>query len=302
MSKKMMIAGCTGICLLLTSVAHGAGGDAGKVLSQPSNEAAVQQHAEKQSARQQITAEAIRDKMLNAIDYYTTIQGTYRIMQKPLGVDEVVEFDVSAGDTPGSYVKVKSNVTGKQSEHISNGETMIHLYEQEKAFVKQQKIKTVTKESKIQKGPRYYIDEEGIPVYEYRKDPSYAHEAHDVIFPQAYGFWLYRHPHKMVGTEPYLDRTAVVLEGTLSGILAEKHQASRFKMWVDQETGVLLKLLETDDKGTVSNQIEVLRLAIDKEIDTSKFQIIEPKGWMDISPDLSKKREVRADSSDKEAR
>jgi hypothetical protein len=46
----------------------------------------------------------------------------------------------------------------------------------------------------------------------------------------------------------------------------------------------------------------VLRLAIDKEIDTSKFQIIEPKGWKDISPDLSKKREVRADSSDKEAK
>ncbi|WP_029097709.1 sigma-E factor regulatory protein RseB domain-containing protein [Brevibacillus thermoruber] len=301
MSKKIMIAGCTGICLLLTSVAYGSSGDTGNAPSPASNETTVQQKSEIHSARQDITAAEIRDKMLNAIDYYTTIQGAYRIIQKPIGVDEVVEFDVSIGDTPGSYVKVKSNVTGKQSEHISNGETMIHLYEQEKAFVKQQKIKKVTKESKIQKGPRYYKDEEGIPVYKYRKDPSYAERAHDVIFPQAYGFWLYRYPHEIVGTEQYLDRTAVVLEGTLSGTLAEKHRANTFKLWVDQETGVLLKLVETDDEGTVMNQMEVLRLSIDKGADTSKFQIIEPKGWKDISPVLNKEREVRVGPSGKEA-
>lgn len=159
----------------------------------------------------------------------------------------------------------------------------------------------MTKDSTHQDGPRYYIDEEGVPVYKYRKDPSYAESAHDVLFPQAYGFWLYRYPHTMVGTEPYLDRTAIVLEGTLSGTLAEKHQASRFKLWIDQETGVLLKLVETDDKGTVTNQIEVLRLSIDQEIDTSKFQIIEPKGWKDISPDLNKEREVRVGPNGKEA-
>lgn len=133
MSKKIVIAGCTGICLLLTSVAYGVSGDTGNtgnVLSQTSNatKATVQQHTEIQT-RQVITAEATRDKMLNAIDYYTTIQGAYRIIQKPIGVDEIVEFDVSVGDTPGSYVKVKSNVTGEQSEHIANGQTLIHLFE-----------------------------------------------------------------------------------------------------------------------------------------------------------------------------
>ncbi|MVP01004.1 sigma-E factor regulatory protein RseB domain-containing protein [Paenibacillus lutrae] len=229
---------------------------------------------------------SIQEKMLNSIDLYENVKGSYHVYMEPLKQDSIVEFNIQQGKNPGSYVKIKNKNESAVTEVISDGVNQVSLNEQEKSFskVKLPKIKSLSSEK------RSYKDAEGKPVYIHRQDPAGSFAAHEVVFPQNYAFWLVDPAkYQIVGEEVILGRSATVIQGKLDSMMAEKHRATEFKFWVDTQTGVMLKLEEKDQQGKITNSIKVLSIEFDKGIDREKLQIQVPAGWKDNSIQVEKK-------------
>ncbi|MDQ0913853.1 sigma-E factor regulatory protein RseB domain-containing protein [Paenibacillus sp. V4I5] len=208
--------------------------------------------------------ETIHDRMLNAIDNYKDIKGTYKIG------NQTVEFEVAEGDSPGSYTKMTEN-NGQVVEIISDGVNVLNLNHQSKTFRKH-----VNPTSEPVKGPRIYRNENGTMNYIHRPDPATAASAL-VTFPENYAFMLT--DGIKTGQEKYLERDATIIEGKPNEDLPKNFGANHFKMWVDSETGVLLKVIGTNEKNEVVHSLEVISIQINKGVDRSKFSMDVPSGW-----------------------
>ncbi|WP_432775888.1 hypothetical protein AAFJ72_02075 [Brevibacillus gelatini] len=229
-------------------------------------------------------AKTLQAKMLNAIDNYQNVSGSYRVILAPLGVDETVEFEVQQGNNPRSHVKVLNNTKAELiKETAFDGEFYWDVKHNRKTY-KKTKVSKANEPTAFNKNePRTYKNEQGEKVFVKRPDPAFSASAKDVVFPQDYAFWLTPDNHEIVGTEKLLNRTVAMVKGKHEDrILAEKHQATHFTMWVDTETGVLLKLEETNDKNEVTNSIEVLSIEFDKEAKKATFAL--PESFQNSTP------------------
>jgi hypothetical protein len=230
------------------------------------------------------TISSIKEKMLNSIDYYHTLKGSYRKVIKPLNVDETVDFTISQGDKPGSSVKVKLNNKDNNNntiETLSNDKNFTSLDTVNKVYSKV----NIYKFGKFNKSqPRTYKGIDGKQVFVYRPDPANSNSADTVAFPQVYAFWL-GSAVKLAGSVQYLGRNALLLEGPLPIELQKKHDAVKYKMWIDSKTGILLKLVESTASGEITNQTEVTSLKFNTSLDSSQFSksVPQPKNYKKVS-------------------
>ncbi|MBA4495197.1 hypothetical protein ACFO25_00525 [Paenactinomyces guangxiensis] len=224
---------------------------------------------------------AIQKKMLNAVDYYKDIQGSFHIAFTNNQQNEQVEFMIAEGTSPGSSIKVTGK-NGTVREMKSDGKSLLELNHQTRAY---QKSKAAYADPDIANGPRYYKDEAGRSVYVTRQDPAQAHAANEVTLPQHYAFWLSNPNNKVTGHEKLLNRDVTVVEGTHDAYLAKKLKAKSYKMWVDTNTGVLLKLEGKDANGKEAYHIMTTQIRINQGVDQSKFSTSDHllKGWKNLS-------------------
>lgn len=211
--------------------------------------------------------ESIKNKMLNAIDFYDSVKGTYKTVLKPLDVDETTNFDISEGSKKGSYIEKVNNKSGKVTEQKSDGQYIVLLDKEKKQYMKS-KVANQNNFDKAQ--PRMYKDGKGDPVYVYRPNLAVADSASDVVFPQTYAFWLEDNA-KIAGNDTFLGRNVTLIEGTLPTDIAQKHDATTFTMKVDSQTGVLLQLIEKNANGEITNSIEVTSIEFNGNVDNTKF-------------------------------
>ncbi|MEJ8543779.1 hypothetical protein [Brevibacillus borstelensis] len=273
----------------------------GTAAESPSNDSS-QQYSSLEANSTINSSVSVQSKMLNAIDYYQSATGSYRAILTPIGVDEIVDFEVYRGENPRSHVKVMDNKSKVLKETAFDGKMFMSINHTNKTYLQN---KTATQQQTValdQNTPRSYKNDQGELAFVKRQDPAFSGVANDVLFPQDYAFWLTPNNHKVVGEEKLLNRATIVIEGEHDDpILAEKHQSTHFKMWVDKETGVLLKLVETNSKNEVTNSIEVLSIEFDKQPDLSslsKKQAI-PTGYKDVS---KKQRDPQAREPKKSAK
>lgn len=130
--------------------------------------------------------------------------------------------------------------------------------------------------------PRVSVNLKGEPEYYHRQDPAMAYGANEVTFPENYGFWL-ASGYDIIGQEKVVGRDATVLTGKLDAYLASKHKATDYKMWVDSQTGILLKLIETNEAGEVITLIEVKEIFVNSSVDRNKFNTTAPQGAIERS-------------------
>lgn len=230
----------------------------------------------------------IQNKMLNAVDYYKNIRGSFDVKFTNNQQEQSVDFVVSEENSPGSYTKITGK-NGMVIEQKSDGNSLLGLDYSAKSFEKSK----VAKVEKV-KGPRYFKDETGKPVYVHRHDPAQAHAAHEVTLPQNYAFWLSNSDSKVIGYEKLLNRNVSVIEGKHDTYLSKKLGANTFKMWVDTATGTLLKLEGKDTNGKVAYFIKVNDIKFDQGVDKSKFAMKEVAGWKDLSSNKSSIKNKKA--------
>lgn len=225
---------------------------------------------------------SIEDRMLNSVDNFKTVKGSYRQFEND--VTKEVEFEIAEGDSPGSYVKVKNTDSDEYTEWVSDGQYVLQLDSQKKEFIKHKFGGPPVKPE----GPRYYKDERGDNHWVGRGDPARTTVANEVILPSNFTFWMIdantlQPTYSITGTETFLGRNAVILEGALNDYIGSKFKATGYKYWIDSATGILLKLQLKDDQNQIPFSIEMQSIEIDKGVDRTKFSTEEPAGWGDKS-------------------
>ena len=74
----------------------------------------------------------------------------------------------------------------------------------------------------------------------------------------------------------YLGQNAVIISGTFNEYYAEKHQADTFKLWVDENRGIILKLEEYGKDNEVMTSLETTKFKADSSFHSSDFKANVP--------------------------
>jgi hypothetical protein len=224
--------------------------------------------------------------MLNSVDYFTDIKGSYRYWNKNLGVDQTVSFEVVEGAKPGSYSRIVNNIDG-QEENVQtsdDGINLLMLQIRNKNYI----FAKYGGPAIIPSGPRYYKDQNGDNVWNGRQDPSHS-LANEMISPSNYAFWtidpnVLKPNFSIIGHETILSRDAIMMEGQLDSYMSGKHGAEKYNYWVDSKTGVMIKMQLKNAEGQIVEASEMLNVEFNKGVDRTKFSVEPPQGWTDATP------------------
>ncbi|WP_394840517.1 hypothetical protein LZC95_25780 [Pendulispora brunnea] len=217
----------------------------------------------------------IQQNMLNAVDRYRDVKGAFHVFFSNNGQDDRVEFKISEQDQR-SFVRTTPR-GGNAVEETSSAVSSLVLYPERAMFRR-------SAHTPISHAPsaRHFFNKACESVYVRRQDPAWAHAANEITLPSNYAFWLTDSDAKVVGQETLLSRKVTVVAGRHDWYLGTKLGASAFKMWIDDETGVLLKLSGTDDRGRVVYAIDVTDIQFDRGVGLGEFSLEEPVGWANI--------------------
>lgn len=216
---------------------------------------------------------ALQRRMLDAVDHFRDVTGSFEVMFSNISRHDLVEFELSE-QTPGSYVRVTDRL-GQVIEHAFDGRSLVQL-DRGRAQARTRRFVASTVS-----GARQYFTAACEPVFVSRPDPAAAFAATEVTLPQNYAFWLSSPDARIVGSAALLDRSATVVEGRHDNYLRDKLGASSFRMWIDDKTGALLRLVGSDEHGGVAYYVAVKDIAFDRGVDRSHFAIAVPAGWAD---------------------
>lgn len=209
--------------------------------------------------------EDIQNKMYNSIDNFKNLQGRFIYGSDAIGDKFVVDYQIQQGNDSFTHVKTSSSeglneqfYSGKTNEVTRvnhSAKVAINSYVPEAS-----ETNTVNTDEVQDPRKKTYKNEDGEKVFERREDTTYLDGvAATSIFPQDiaasfledYSKWdIVSENEKINGLQ------AVLIQGTLSDYFQEKHDAKTFKLWVHQDTGILLAMEEIDEKGVVKEFIE----------------------------------------------
>jgi hypothetical protein len=226
---------------------------------------------------------AIRAKMLTAVDRYRDASGTFDAVFSNSGQDETVTFESSQARR-ASVVEVADHAAGRVSRYVSDGLTAKTLDPASHTYV----AEDLPSVSDMQVGTaspaaRSYVDENGTPVYLHRMDPADAMGADDVLNPENYAFWLDGSDAHVVDHQKLAGRKVNVIAGHHDAYLRDKLGASVFRMWVDDATGVLLKLTGTDASGKLVYAIDVRDIHFNTGATDLAAKLAVPAGFTRIA-------------------
>ena len=210
--------------------------------------------------------EEIWHKMLNSIDYYNNVSGKMVYADSP-GEDMYVEYqtnlDESKAYTEVQEINVSDSSVAVMSSDISsctnantfdvevftNGTSLTMLDNIEKTAVNEDNsVCTRENAEEIKDDERIVIEEDGTPGYYYRCDVTNTYLASASLFPQemTFGFLTDFELWNVDNTETYVGRKCYVISGVSSEEYGNKIGVKNFQMYVDCETGVLLKYVGYD--------------------------------------------------------
>lgn len=238
---------------------------------------------------EKLTAETKQDyyhKILNSIDYFNTVSGTFKTNSLSHdGTETVVSYQVdminnlSYEKVEGTNDKSETYVSPNRIVELNNLDKSIYTANQTHTKISElamfndvlqtkddiKKAKTVLN-STFEDTKRITTDENGDKHYLNRVDPTnLCISSSYTLFPQGMVFgYLGDHDlWKITDETTYLGRAAVIIEGT-AGEYGKKFNTSTFEMTVDKETGILLKHCGYDDDGNLSEYIETTKISFDQ--------------------------------------
>lgn len=219
----------------------------------------------------------IYDRMLNTEDFYKTLTGKYHRAYRCMDDDYTVEYQIVNGPKHLSY-------------EIYNGEGNA----QDVSYCDGSTIKVVAKGGKIQSGKgelvrsncmdpnaekfnfvplvkatsRIKTDSSKINTYFYRADLNALNHSRESVVPQerAFGYLSDFSKWSIAGQETVAGRNSFKIEGKLTGEYAKKLKAYTYTLWVDPETGILLKYKNYGKNGQETDSLETLQISVDANL------------------------------------
>lgn len=220
-------------------------------------------------------------KMLNSVDYYTTAQVSFSALFP--GFDVTQEYTIETNLDTGvshqtcsdNFIQTRSADTREAYETYSDG-TVVREYNNLDRTVRN--LCAVEERRSLEEEwpgaeDRYFIDENGDPHYRYRSNPTNSDMAGECLFPQvsAFAYLMDKDLWEIAGTTEYCGRECYSVEGTVNESYSEQIGADTFQMYVDRETGILLKLEARDGNGATVSSMTVSEISIDAPTTRSSF-------------------------------
>lgn len=210
--------------------------------------------------------EEVYYKMLNSMDYFTTARVSFTEVLP--GFDEELAYTIETNlDTSIAHQTLtRSNDPDFSQETYADGTT---VWEYDNRAKRVSSAGGVEKRRTLEEEwpgitERYYIDENGDPNYCYRGNPANVSGAGECLLPQtwAFGFLPEKDLWVIEGSLEYCGRQCYDIVGTVRDSYAAQIGAGQFRMYVDQETGILLMLDAWNDQGSACS-VTVTEITVD---------------------------------------
>lgn len=208
----------------------------------------------------------IYDKMLNSVDYFSTARVEFSV-QYP-GDDHTWNYQIETNlDTGIAHQTLTTTIDPNFSqETYADGSNVFEYDNQSKTVFAAGSIqeRRTLEEDWPGLEERHYVDENGDPHYCYRSDPTNAGGANECLFPQEYtfGYLSDKDLWAVEGSVEHCGRQCWDIVGKLDSSYAAQTGAVQFRMYVDQETGILLMLDAWNEEGKVAS-MAVSQITID---------------------------------------
>lgn len=274
MKKKTLLYGLTTVCLIT-----GLGFASSSYTGTEKQVAA----SNKEIVNESITKEVIHDRMLNSIDNFKTVKGSFTYKSNISKSDFTVDYMIKSQTNAASYNKITNNLDKSVVIKRNNGKTEIEQDENNKTYKEYGLNVSVTEHNNELKKfkDRVQTNGKGETVVKYRNDPSFMGVAGNSIFPQEIGFSFLSDYSKweITNSEQFLGLDSVVIEGSLDEYMSAKLHSDRFKLIVEKSTGILLKAEVFNTNNEVELSIITHDIKINGPVDNTKLNSVEPPGY-----------------------
>ncbi|MDI6619472.1 MAG: hypothetical protein QME45_12525 [Clostridiales bacterium] len=234
----------------------------------------------------------VQNLMGNSIDNFSSAEGSF-VLNTKVG-KSTIDYKVRLKGVPSGYEEAKS----------PNGTTTVTIYDGninklEKYNIEKKEytsVKTATGNVKSEvKEPIHdnvpynvkdrYSMEDNVPVYQYRSNPACMQMSRTSLFPQEailgflkdYNKWDITSSDKLLGYDTY------VITGDLDSYYHKK-LGTKFKWWVEKNTGILLKEEIYDSTGKVTESLETTSLKLNTNIDDKVFTKADKSEYKLVDP------------------
>ena len=231
------------------------------------------------------TQDEIIYKMLNSMDHFTTASVEFSTIFPGSDVEENYFIETNLNTGISHQISSDNNIVQTRGSEINKAEayetysdgTLVRRYNNLERTVQVlyevEKRETLEEEWPDNK-ERYYIDENGDPHYRYRGNPTNAGMAGECLLPQvsAFAYLMDKSLWSVVDTIQYCGRNCYSIEGIVNDSYSAQIGAETFMMYVDTETGILLKLEACDANGDVVSSMVVSEISIDAPMTRNAFE------------------------------
>lgn len=210
--------------------------------------------------------EEVYYKMLNSMDYFTTARVSFTEVLPGFDEERTYTLETNLDTSIAHQTLTRSDDPGFSQETYADGTTVWEYDNQAKRVSSAggvEKRRTLEEEwPGITE--RYSIDENGDPNYCYRGNPANVSGAGECLLPQtwAFGFLPEKDLWVIEGSLEYCGRQCYDIVGTVRDSYAAQIGAGQFRMYVDQETGILLMLDAWNDQGSACS-VTVTEITVD---------------------------------------
>ncbi len=204
-------------------------------------------------------------KMLNSVDYYQTVSGSFKAPDLGVG-DSTVEYRVDVMNQE-SYQRI-TDAGADEEQYVKDGMKTIYdnkarTYHQAGVPVYAEDLQTLRSQSRITE------DEQGESHYQLRGDLTHTGIAASLsLLPQqlAFAFLEDFDNWEIKGTETFLGREAVRIEGKADAYFNDKLSVERFVFLVDRDTGILLNYDGYAADGSLVDFMHTNSIAVDQPV------------------------------------
>lgn len=230
--------------------------------------------AEKKPTLDITNKKAIQERMLNSFHYFDQAEGSFRYYSREVGFDFFVSYKLDMKDNHIKFYTKEMNSQLKplfEASFINGKETRLyhdfHAYE-----VMEQDI---NHKGEFKSIASVYGMVDGQKMYDYPSTPIQIGLANNSLHGKevAAGFLEEQEKWEVIGTEDYLGRDAVLINGKFGKAYSHKNWGS-FQIWMDKHTGILLKYHIYDVNGQILDALVTNEITVNKAV---HIESINPK-------------------------
>lgn len=248
------------------------------------------------------TQDEIIYKMLNSVDYFTTAEVEFSALFPNCEEEQIYSIETNL-DTGISHQTCSDNTLTTKIANInevyetySDGNVIREYNNAERTVqtIREAEERRSLSEEWPDGNDRYFIDDNGEPHYRYRGNPTNADMAGECLFPQvaAFGYLMDKDLWSVDKNIEYCGRKCYSISGKVNDAYSTKIGADTFMMYVDESTGILLKMEGYNSSGDVVTSMVVSQINIDapKARAKSEYDMTKYEGYTELTnlvqPDL----------------